>query len=126
MAPTAAAAGACHEPDFFAQMPDTYLHVPDAAPRDFARPETPFCLADFEVTGTHSCESWEMDDYRAAVERYVFNLKEYAADALTFARAADKLANEMRAYADAAEDLLRGARDYAKCETRDVRNEFER
>lgn len=120
------AAATCQEPDFFSAQPDTYLEVPDIVPEDFARPEMPFCYANFEITGRHECESWEVEDYRAEVERYVFNLKEYAADALEFARAADRVATAFRDYADRAEEFARDARDFRKCETRDARNEFER
>lgn len=122
----APAAANCMAPDLFLVAPNSYLDPTALRADPPRRPETPFCYADFEVTGTHECESWEIEAHKEAVERYAFALKSHAEDAMSFARRADKIASEMRSFAEEVEDYAAALRDYSKCETKDARDEFKR
>ena len=88
----------CYEPSFYASTP--------TAPGSYSKPDVPYCLESFSYSGSHTCESWELDAYKRDVEEYVRKLNDYANEAVDVANRARRYALE--------------AQDYAKCEADEV------
>lgn len=81
----------CSEPSFSEDPPD--------APGSYSRPDVPFCLQEYQWSGTHTCDSWELDSYKADVEDYVQRLNTYLEEANSFAEEAVEYAEDAAAYA---------------------------
>lgn len=81
----------CSEPSFSESAPD--------APSSFDQPDVPYCLSTFSYSGKHSCDSWEIDSYKAEVEGYVEKLQEYANETAAFANSASNFASEAARFA---------------------------
>ncbi|MBL4541001.1 MAG: hypothetical protein JKP98_10455 [Rhodobacteraceae bacterium] len=90
--------------------PLTFSHAP-APPSTYQKPTVPFCLSGYSFTGRHTCDSWEIDRFIAAVNNYIGNLNKYVNDAIDFAN-------------DAAEFAEEAAR-YARCEAEEARSLLE-
>jgi len=82
----------CSEPD------------PPDVPSSFSKPNVPYCLQSFSYSRQHSCESYELDNYKSEVSDYVRKLKDFASEA---------------------EDFYREAIEYANCEINDVNSQHE-
>lgn len=89
----------CSEP--YARFPSK-----PETPGSYSKPLVPYCLSSMKFSGTHTCDSWEIDSYKREVEDYIDKLQTYADDAYAAAR-------------DAAQ-FARDAEAYAKCEAEDV------
>ena len=86
----------CSEPSFSERTP--------SAP--YSKPDKPYCLSSFDVTGEHSCSDWEIRSYLEEIERYIRDLNTYHSEAVNFANEAIRYSNE--------------ALEYAKCEADEV------
>lgn len=64
-----------------------------------SRPVVPYCLSAYKYSGKHSCEEWEVEDYRMSVKAFMSRLSQYVEEAYGFAKKAE---------------------DYAKCEAGEV------
>ena len=93
----------CSEPSMYSSPP--------SAPGFYSKPDAPFCLSGYSYSGTHTCDSWEIDSYINEINDYIRQLNHYADEANSFARSAINFANE--------------AADYARCEANDVKSEIE-
>ena len=89
----------------FCYEPSIRISVPDA-PRSFARPNVPFCMSGYRWSGTHTCDSWELDRYKRDVADYIDQLNSYVEEANDLARRVRRFAEE--------------AYDYAVCEANEV------
>ncbi len=92
----------------FCSEPFTRVVLPDA-PGSLDRPNTPFCLSGYKISGRHTCSDWEISSYKRDVEDYLEKLQEFANEAVAAANQTIRFANE--------------AQDYAKCEADDVLDE---
>ena len=84
---------ACLEP--YAPDPPSTVYRP-------APPSPPYCFDPF--SGTHTCDSWEIDSYNAAIQQYNYELEDYL--------------RKLKQYVADAEAFAIEALDYAKCEIR--------
>ena len=64
-----------------------YCFEPNAPspPGSWKKPNKPFCLTDYEITGRNTCDQWELDSYISDVNEYIDDLRDYARDAQKFA-----------------------------------------
>lgn len=116
-------AAECIPPVFLGQPP-TVPVIQEVAPPLFARPELPFCAKDYDVTGQHGCEDWEVAYHREAIELYVTQLRAYEDASREAARAAEAFADEARAYEERLEEFARLASEYLDCEVPNIRDEY--
>ena len=68
-------------------------------------------MNDYQFSGTHTCDEWEIRNYFDEVADYVNSLNRYIEEAIDFANAAIELHNEVVAY--------------AKCEIREVQSQHQ-
>ena len=93
---TASNAGAfCYEPS-----------APDA-PSTFMKPDkpmTPFCVNEF--TRTHTCDDWEINMWRSALQQYQYEVEDYV--------------QKLKIYAEEASNFASAVVEYANCEIRNL------
>ena len=83
----------------FCFQPTMYESEP-SPPLSFSKPSVPFCFSGYEFSGTHTCESWELQNYFDELEAYVDELRDYSEKAWEFAEAASVFASEVTDYAN--------------------------
>ena len=83
----------------FCFQPTMYETEP-SPPLSFSKPSVPFCFSGYEFSGTHTCESWELQNYFDELEAYVDELRDYSERAWAFADAASIFASEVTDYAN--------------------------
>lgn len=93
----------CSEPSFWGDAPSLSWST--------SRPTVPFCLQEYAYSGSHSCDSWEVDAYINDVNNYIRELNDYVSEARNFANDAIDFANQ--------------AADYAECEAQEVSNQHQ-
>lgn len=81
------------------------VSLPDP-PGSYSKPSVPYCLSSYSYSGRHSCDQWEIDAYKRAIDDYISKLNEFVNEAYDAAQAAIKFAKDAEAY--------------AKCEASDV------
>jgi hypothetical protein len=91
----------------FCSNPSFYSNAPDPP---YGKPSAPFCLSGYKFSGTHECDSWEIDSYIDDINRYIRELGNYVDEAVSFANEAASFANE--------------AANYAECESREAQSEL--
>ena len=89
-----AARAYCSAPSLYGSPPDTAAGL--------TKPSPPFCMSAHRFSGTHTCDSWEIDRYTGAVNEYIRKLNRYADDARDYARRVLIFAHEAEDYADCA------------------------
>ena len=89
----------------------TMFEQPPSQPAQYTRPSPPFCLMNYSITRTHTCDSWEIDMYIDEVNGYIDQLNDYVNDAQIFANTALNFADD--------------ASRYANCEADDIKSEIE-
>lgn len=99
----ASAQAYCYEPSFSEDPPDP--------PGKYYRPDVPYCLAEYSYSGSHTCDSWEIETYKSEVEDYIRKLNDYISEAVDFADEARRFAEE--------------ASDFARCEANEVLSQHE-
>ena len=60
----------------------------------------PIVFLDTNISGTHTCESWELQNYFDELEAYTDELREFSQRAWEFAEAAAEFAAEATEYAN--------------------------
>ena len=93
----------CSEPSMYATAP--------SAPGTYTKPSPPYCLSGYQYSRTHTCESYEIDQYISEINDYIRKLREYADEARSFAQASISFANE--------------ASDFANCESKDAKSQVQ-
>ena len=83
----------------FCFQPTMYETEP-SPPLSFSKPSVPFCFSGYEFSGTHTCESWELQNYFDELEAYTDELREFSQRAWEFAEAAAEFAAEATEYAN--------------------------
>jgi len=66
--------------------------APDA-PGSYAKPDVPYCLGEYSYSGKHTCESYEIENYKSEVDDYVQKMKNYADEVEAFYSDAVSFAN---------------------------------
>ena len=96
IAVTASEAGAfCYEPSA-PDAPSTFIRP--------SKPSTPYCVN--EYARTHTCDDWEFNSWRSALEQYQNEVEDYI--------------QKLRNYANEASDFASEVVEYAKCEIRNL------
>lgn len=91
----------CSEPSMWDSKP--------SAP--YGKPSAPYCLSDYQFSGKHSCDEYEINSYINSINSYIRELNNYASEARSFAESAISFANAAIDYADCeAEDAKSGLR----------------
>lgn len=83
----------------FCFQPNMYETEP-SPPLGFSKPSTPYCFSGYEYSGTHTCESWELQNYFDELEAYADELRDFSQRAWEFAEAAAEFASEATEYAN--------------------------
>jgi hypothetical protein len=80
----------CSKPRFLGTEP---ISVPET-------PDTPPCMIDMKLSGSHSCDDWQIQDYISRSNSYIDDLNNYSLKAKNFAIEAVEFAKSAAKFAD--------------------------
>ena len=115
----------CSEPSFYALEPSFFLAMSPSAPSFYAKPSVPYCLSEYNYSGVHTCEDYEISSYFDEVNDYIEDLNTYVQEARQFADEATDYANRAINFAGEVQQFSNEVYDYSNCEAEDVKAQHE-